>query len=103
MPKPAKKRPTASAPATVPTTKSSRHSAGDPEPKRDDRGSKHSRVSGLAAITHRRNDRSDDEGHRLAAALGARLSCRRRAEAPQAEARLEDGGRPSGLPDRERR
>ena len=30
MSKPAKKRPTASAPATVPTTKSSRHSAGDP-------------------------------------------------------------------------
>jgi hypothetical protein len=29
MSKPAKKRPTASAPATVPTTKSSRHSAGD--------------------------------------------------------------------------
>ena len=40
MSKPAKKRPTASAPATVPTTKSSRHSAGDPEPKRADRGSK---------------------------------------------------------------
>jgi hypothetical protein len=34
MSKPAKKRPTASAPATVPTTKSSRHGAGDPEPKR---------------------------------------------------------------------
>ena len=44
MSKPAKKRPTASAPATVPTTKSSRHSAGDPEPKRADRGSKQSRV-----------------------------------------------------------
>ena len=29
MSKPAKKRPTASAPATVPTTKPSRHSAGD--------------------------------------------------------------------------
>ena len=56
MSKSAKKRPMASAPAAVPTTKSSRHSAGDPEPKRADRGSKHSRVIGLAAISHRRND-----------------------------------------------
>ena len=31
----------------VPTTKSSRHSAGDPEPKRADRGSKQSRVIAL--------------------------------------------------------
>ena len=46
MSKPAK-RPTASAPATVPTTKPSRHSAGDPEPKRADRGSKQSRVIAL--------------------------------------------------------
>jgi Protein of unknown function (DUF3489) len=45
MSKPAKKRPTASAPAAVPTTKSSRHS--DPEPKRADRGSKQSRVIAL--------------------------------------------------------
>ena len=47
MSKSAKKRPTASAPATVPTTKSSRHSAGDPEPKRADHGSKQSRVIAL--------------------------------------------------------
>ena len=47
MSKPAKKRPTASAPATVPTTKSSRHSTGDPEPKRADGGSKQSRVIAL--------------------------------------------------------
>ena len=47
MSKSAKKRPTASAPAAVPTTKSSRHSAGDPEPKRADRGSKQSRVIAL--------------------------------------------------------
>ena len=47
MSKPAKKRPTASAPAAVPTTKSSRHGAGDPEPKRADRGSKQSRVIAL--------------------------------------------------------
>ena len=47
MSKSAKKRPTASAPATVPTTKSSRHGAGDPEPKRADRGSKQSRVIAL--------------------------------------------------------
>ena len=45
MSKPAKKRPTASAPAAVPTTKSSRRS--DPEPKRADRGSKQSRVIAL--------------------------------------------------------
>jgi hypothetical protein len=47
MSKSAKKRPMASAPAAVPTTKSSRHSAGDPEPKRADRGSKQSRVIAL--------------------------------------------------------
>src|SRR6476620_6487728 len=47
MSKSAKKRPMASAPATVPTTKSSRHSACDPEPKRADRGSKQSRVIAL--------------------------------------------------------
>ena len=41
------KRPTASAPAAVPISKSSRHSAGDPEPKRADRGSKQSRVIAL--------------------------------------------------------
>ena len=45
MSKSAKKRPTASAPAAVPTTKSSRRS--DPEPKRADRGSKQSRVIAL--------------------------------------------------------
>ena len=43
MSKSAKKRPMASAPAAVPTTKSLRHSAGDAEPKRADRGSKQSR------------------------------------------------------------
>jgi uncharacterized protein DUF3489 len=47
MPRPAKKRPTTSAPAAVPTTKSSRHGAGDPEPKRADGGSKQSRVIAL--------------------------------------------------------
>ena len=47
MSKPAKKRPTASAPAAVPTTKSSRHGAGDPESKRANRGSKQSRVIAL--------------------------------------------------------
>src|ERR1700726_835401 len=47
MSKSAKKRPMASAPGAVPTTKSSRHSAGDPEPKRADRGSKQSRVIAL--------------------------------------------------------
>ena len=41
-----------------------------------------------AAIAHRGDDRGDDAGHRLAAALGARLSCRRGAQASEAEARL---------------
>ena len=40
----------------------------------------------------------DDEGNRLAAALGARLSCRRGAQAPQAEARIQEGRRQAGLP-----
>src|SRR5215510_5026643 len=40
MSKSAKKRPMALAPAAVPTPKSSRHSAGDSEPKRADCGSK---------------------------------------------------------------
>ena len=47
MSKSAKKRPMASAPAAVPTAKSSRHSVGDSEPKRADRGSKQSRVIAL--------------------------------------------------------
>jgi hypothetical protein len=47
MLKSAKKRPTASAPAAAPTIKPSRHGAGDPEPKRADRGSKQSRVIAL--------------------------------------------------------
>ena len=47
MSKSAKKRPTASAPAAVATTKSLRRSADDPEPKRADRGSKQSRVIAL--------------------------------------------------------
>jgi hypothetical protein len=47
MSKSAKKRAIASAPAAVPATKSSRHGAGDSEPKRADRGSKQSRVIAL--------------------------------------------------------
>ena len=81
MSKSAKKRPTASAPAAVPTTKSSRHDAGDPGPKRADRGLEAIARHRVAAITHGRNDRSDDEGHRLV----------RGAQAPQA--RLEQDGR----------
>src|SRR6266403_1080743 len=53
-----------------------------------------------AAVTHWGNDCGDDEGNRLAAALGARCPCRRGAQAPQAEARVEEGGRPADLPDR---
>ena len=56
-----------------------------------------------AAIACGGNDRRDDEGHRLAAAFGARLSRRRRAQAPEAEARVEEGGWQSGLPDRKQR
>ena len=75
MSKSAKKRTMASAPAAVPTTKSALHSADDPGPQRADRELEAIACHRVAAITHRRNDRSDDEGHRLAAALGARLSC----------------------------
>jgi len=39
----------------------------------------------------------------MAAAFGARLSCRRGAQTSEAEARLEQGERQSDLPDRERR
>ena len=56
-----------------------------------------------AAVTHGGNDCRDDEGHGLAAALGARLSCRRGAQTPQVEAQLEEGGRQPGLPDRGRK
>src|ERR1700726_1389133 len=102
MSKSAKKRPMASAPGAVPTTKSSRHSAGDPEPKRADRGSKQSRVIALL---------QSPTGATIAAMMKAtgwqqhsvRGSCRRVAQAPQAEARLDQGGRQPGLPDRERR
>ena len=44
MSKSSKKRPTASAPAVVPTAKLSRHTAGDPAPNKADAGSKQSRV-----------------------------------------------------------
>jgi hypothetical protein len=52
-----------------------------------------------AAIFIRRNDCGDHEGFELAAALGARLPCRRGAQTPQAEARLEEGRRQPGLSD----
>src|SRR5262249_3835831 len=56
-----------------------------------------------AAITSRTNDCGNDEGHRLATALGARLPGRRGAQAPQIEAQLQEGGRQPSLPDRGRR
>src|SRR5262249_20049505 len=56
-----------------------------------------------ASIADRHHDRRHHESHWMAAAFGARLSCWRRAQAPQAEARLQEGERQSDLPDRERR
>ena len=102
MSKSAKKRPMASAPAAVPIT-NHRDTVLAILSLRGPIAAQAIARHRLAAITHGRNDRSDDEGHRLAAALGSRLSCRRGAQAPQAQARLEEGGRQPGLPDRELR
>jgi hypothetical protein len=55
-----------------------------------------------AQATRRCNDRCHHESHGLAAAFGARLFCRRGAQAPQAEAWLEERRRQSYLPDNER-
>src|SRR4029079_3761884 len=46
-----------------------------------------------AAIRHRGDDRGNDAGNRLAAALGTRFFGGRSAQAPQAEAHLEESGR----------
>src|SRR5215204_5213460 len=54
----------------------------------------------VAAIPFRSDHRGHDEGHRLAATLGAWLPGRRGAQAHQAQARLEEGGRRAHLPDR---
>jgi hypothetical protein len=56
-----------------------------------------------AAVADWDDDRGDYEGNGLAAALGARFPSRRGTQAPQAEAWLEEGGRATSLPDRERR
>jgi hypothetical protein len=56
-----------------------------------------------ATIADGCNDCGDDEGHRLAAALGARLSSRGGAQTPQAEAGLQEDCRQSGLSDHARR
>src|SRR5262249_8189551 len=53
-----------------------------------------------AAIARRCDDGRDDEGHGLAAAFGARIPCRRGAQAAQAQARVAEGRRHPGLPDR---
>ena len=53
-----------------------------------------------AAIAHRGDDRGDDAGHRLATALSARFSCRRGAQASEAEAHFEENGRHPRLSDR---
>ena len=82
MSKSSKKGPRASAPAAVPTAKPSRHTARDAAPNkaacRPEAIARHRD----AAIAHRGDDCGDDEGHRLAVALGARVSRRRGAQAP---------------------
>jgi hypothetical protein len=64
-----------------------------------DPGSKQSRVIAMLQSPHGGNDRSNDEDHGLAGALGARFSCRRGAQTPQVETQLEEGGWQPGLPD----
>ena len=68
-----------------------------------DPGSKQSRVIAMLQSPHGGNDRSNDEDHGLAGALGARFSCRRGAQTPQVETQLEESGRQPGLPDRWRK
>src|SRR5205823_6218224 len=46
------------------------------------------------------DDCRHDEGHGLAAAFGARVPCRRSAQAPKAQARVEEGGRHPDVSDR---
>ena len=86
MSKPAKKRPTASAP---PPFQRQNHRDTVLAILTEEGRSRLEAIARhrLAAITHGRNDRSDDEGHRLAAALGARFSCRRVGTARMTEAR----------------
>ena len=52
-----------------------------------------------AADPARRKHHGNHEGNRLAAALGARLSCRRGAQTPRVETRLEDDRRRAVLSD----
>ena len=51
-----------------------------------------------AQISRWHDHRRDDEGNRLAATLGARISCRRRAQEIETEAQLEQDRRQAGLP-----
>jgi hypothetical protein len=69
--------------------------ADEPKTNKADARSKQARVIA--------NDRRHHESERVAVAFGARLSRRRGAQAPQADARLEEGERQLDLPDRERR
>jgi hypothetical protein len=59
--------------------------------------------AGDVAIARGSDDCSDDTPHRVAATLGAWVSCGRGAQAPEAQPRLEEGGRQPGLPDRQPR
>jgi len=56
-----------------------------------------------AAVPEWDNDRRDDEGNGLAAALGAWFPSWRGAQASQTKARLQEGGWTAGLPDCQRR
>ena len=96
MSKSAKKRSPATAISSMAAAKPS------PQTKEAAAGSKQSRRDRHAAIPDGCDDCGDDEGHRLAAALDARLSCRRGSQTPQIEPHLEENRRHAGLSDQAR-
>ena len=103
MSKSAKKRLIASSASSVTAAKPSRQNASDPKAKKSDPASKQSRVIAMLQSQTGNHDCRDDEYHGLAATLGARLPCRRSAQATEAEAQLEEGRRQSCLPNDKRR
>jgi|SRR6516164_10143975 len=101
MSKSAKKRsPRTAHTETTAAKPSSLAMANPPRPYKADPGLEAVSRHRDAAIARRCDDCCDDESHGLAAAFGARIPCWRGAQAPQAQARVEEGGRHPRLPDR---
>jgi hypothetical protein len=73
MSKSVKKQLTASSTAAAPARKPARQPVGDPKTKKPDRASKQAHVIAMLQSPKGYRDRSDDEGHGLAATLGARF------------------------------